>query len=325
MLARPRQETSMEVSVTRVLFHYRAPPALARRLAELAGLGIEVTIVPPDDAAGLEAALAEMEVLWHVLAPVDAGFIAAAPKLRLIQKWGVGLNTIDLDAARARGIEVANMPGTNSRAVAEHTLLLMLACLRRLHAVESGLRQGSWTPEAPVMAGLGELSGRRVGLVGMGAVPMLLAPILTAMGAEPVYWSRRPKPAAPARFLELEELLTGSDIVSLHLPLTPETEGLVDLRRIKRGAILVNTARGGLIDEAALLAALKSGRIAAAGLDVFAVEPVAEGHPFLTLPNVTLTPHLAWLTGETLDRSLDVAVENVRHLAAGEKLRFRCA
>ena len=310
--------------MTVVLFHYRAPPALARRLADLAGLGIEVTIVPPDDAGGLEAALPETEVLWHVLAPVDAGFIAAAPKLRLIQKWGVGLNTIDLDAAKIRGIRVANMPGTNSRAVAEHTLLLMLACLRRLHAVETDLRQGSWTPPASVMAGLGELSGRRVGLVGMGAVPSLLGPILTAMGAEPVYWSRRPKPDAPARFLELADLLATSDIVSLHLPLTPETTGLVDIRAMREGAILVNTGRGGLVDEAALLAALKSGRIAAAGLDVFAAEPMPADHPLLTLPNVTVTPHLAWLTAETLDRSLDVAVENVRRLAAGEPLRFSC-
>jgi phosphoglycerate dehydrogenase-like enzyme len=312
------------MSVTVVLFHYRAPPALARRLADLAGLGIEVTIVAPDDAAGLRASLPRAEVLWHVLAPVDAGFIAAAPKLRLIQKWGVGLNSIDLDAARARGIRVANMPGTNSRAVAEHTLLLMLACLRRLHAVETGLRGGAWTPPGDVMAGLGELSGRRVGLVGMGAVPSLLAPILTAMGADPVYWSRRPKPDAPARWLALADLLATSDIVSLHLPLTPETTGLVDVRAMREGAILVNTARGGLVDEAALLAALESGRIAAAGLDVFAAEPMPADHPLLTLPNVTLTPHLAWLTGETLGRSLDVAVENVRHLVAGEPLRFSC-
>ncbi len=310
--------------MTVVLFHYQAPPDLARSLAALADEGIEVAVVAPDDAAALEATLPATEVLWHVLAPVDAGFIARAPKLRLIQKWGVGLNTIDLDAARARGIRVANMPGTNSRAVAEYTLLSMLACLRRLHAVETALRQGSWTPSGDVMAGLGELSGRRVGLVGMGAVPWLLAPILTAMGAEPVYWSRRPKLDAPAHWLELPELLATSDIVSLHLPLTPETAGLVDIRAMREGAILVNTARGGLVDEAALLVALKSGRIAAAGLDVFAAEPIARDHPLLGLPNVTLTPHLAWLTGETLGRSLDVAVENVRRLAAGEPLRFSC-
>jgi len=305
-----------------VLFHYQAPPELARRLGSLAAQGLEVRVVEPGDAAALAAALPETELLWHVLAPVDAAFISQAPRLRLIQKWGVGLNTIDLDAARARGIKVANMPGTNSRAVAEHTLLLMLACLRRLEAVESGLRHGRWAQERAVMAGLGEIAGRRVGLVGMGAVPRCLAPILDAMGAETVYWSRSERPEAPARLLPLPELLATSDIVSLHLPLTPETTGLVAVEALKEGAILVNTARGGLVDEAALLAALKSGRLAAAGLDVFADEPIGADHPLLALPNVTVTPHLGWLTGETLARSLVIAVDNAHRLADGRRLLF---
>ncbi len=311
--------------MTRVLFHYQAPPDLARRLAALAAEGIEVRVVAADDPAGLAAALAEVEVLWHVLAPADAALIAAAPALRLIQKWGVGLNTIDLDAARARGIRVANMPGANSRAVAELTLLLMLACLRRLAAVDSGLRQGRWTPPAAVVEGFGELAGRQVGLVGMGAVPLLLAPVLEAMGAPTVYWSRTAKPAARARFLPLPELLATSDVVSLHLPLAAETRGLVDIDALKPGAVLVNTARGGLVDEATLVEALRSGRLAAAGLDVFAVEPIAADHPLLALPNVTVTPHLAWLTGETLARSLDLATANVRRLASGQPLLFSCA
>jgi phosphoglycerate dehydrogenase-like enzyme len=310
--------------MTRVLFHYQAAPLLARRLQDLARTGIDVRVVAPDDAAGLARELPRTEVLWHVLAPIDAAFIAAAPGLRLIQKWGVGLNTIDLEAARQRGIRVANMPGTNSRAVAELALLLMLACLRRLHALESGLRLGRWAPAADVMAGLGELAGRRVGLVGMGAVPMLLAPVLTAMGAEPVYWSRTAKPEAPASPLPLAELLATSDIISLHLLLTAETAGLVDVRAIKPGAILVNTARGGLVDEPALTEALRSGHLAAAGLDVFESEPIGADHPLMELPNVTVTPHLAWLTNETLERSLAVAVENVRRLNGGEPLRFTC-
>jgi phosphoglycerate dehydrogenase-like enzyme len=310
--------------MTRVLFHYQAAPALARRLKDLAADGIDVCIVAPDDAARLGRELPETEVLWHVLAPVAAEFIAAAPRLRLIQKWGVGLNTIDLEAARQRGIRVANMPGTNSRAVAELALLLMLACLRRLHAVESGLRRGQWAPPLDVMAGLGELAGRRVGLVGMGGVPMLLAPVLAAMGAEPVYWSRTARPEAAARLLPLAELLATSDIISLHLPLTPETTGLVDIGAIKPGAILVNTARGGLVDETALVEALRSGRLAAAGLDVFEQEPIAADHPLMALPNVTVTPHLAWLTNETLERSLAIAHENVRRLTAGEPLLFGC-
>lgn len=306
--------------MTVVLFHYQAPPDLARRLAVLESEGIRVITVDPADRAGLDAALPEAEVLWHVLAPVDATLLGKAPRLRLVQKWGVGLDTIDLDAARARGIRVANMPGTNTPAVVEHTLLLMLACLRRLHAVETGLRAGAWAPPPWVAAGLGELAGRRIGLVGMGAVPRRLAPILEAMGAEPVYWSRTVEPDAPASWLPLDELLATSDIVSLHLPLTAETAGLVDIAELRPGAVLINTARGGLLDEAALVEALQSGRLAAAGLDVFAAEPVASDHPLLALPNVTVTPHLAWLTGETLARSLDIAVENTRRLVAGDPL-----
>ena len=313
------------MTVQRVLFHYQAGQRLTRRLEALAAGGLDVRIVAPEDTDALARELPLADILWHVLSPVTAELIAMAPHLRLIQKWGVGLNTIDFDAARERGIRVANMPGTNTRAVAELTLLLMLACLRRLPELDPALRAGRWAPPLAVMEGLGELAGRRVGLVGMGAVPRLLAPILRAMEAEPVYWSRSPKDEVPARYLPLAELLATSDIVSLHLPLTDETRGLVDVRAIKEGAILVNTARGGLLDEPALVEALRSGHLAAAGLDVFEAEPIAPSNPLLALPNVTVTPHLAWLTGETLDRSLEVAAENARRLAAGEPLLFEVA
>ena len=254
--------------------------------------------------------------------PVDSAFIAAAPKLRLIQKWGVGLNTIDLTVAQARGIRVSNMPGTNSRAVAELALLLMLSCLRQLSTIETGMRSGRWTPAPNVLAAQGELAGRTVGLVGMGAVPAILAPILTTMGAIPRYWSRTAKEAVTLPFLPLPALLAESDIVSLHLPLTIETRGIVDVWSIKRGSILINTARGGLVDEVELLAALTSQHLAAAGLDVFESEPISADHPLLALDSVTVTPHLAWLTAETLQRSLDIAVLNLQNLAAGRPLLF---
>ncbi len=313
------------MTVQRVLFHYQAGQRLTRRLEALAAEGLDVRAVAPGDPEALARELPLADILWHVLSPVTAALIAAAPRLRLIQKWGVGLNTIDLDAARERGIAVANMPGTNTRAVVELTLLLMLACLRRLVELDPALRAGRWAPPPATMEGLGELAGRRVGLVGMGAVPRMLAPILSAMDAEPVYWSRCEKPGAPARFLPLAELLATSDIVSLHLPLTDETRCLVDVRAIREGAILVNTARGGLLDELSLVEALRSGRLAAAGLDVFEAEPIARDNPLLALANATVTPHLAWLTGETLERSLLIACRNARALQAGEPLVFRVA
>jgi phosphoglycerate dehydrogenase-like enzyme len=310
-----------------VVFHYQAGPTLARDLAGLAAQGLKVRVVAPDDRRGLAEALPEAEALWHVLEPVTAVMVAAAPRLRLIQKIGVGVNTIDLGAAQARGIAVCNMPGTNSPAVAEMTLALMLACLRRVPQLDAATRAGlGWRRPAEEMDRFGEIGGRKVGLVGYGAVPRLLAPVLRAMGAELLYWSRSPKPDALGTALPLPDLLTGSDVVSLHLPLLPETERLIDhaaLTRMRPGAILVNTARGGLVDEAALVEALACGHLRAAGLDVFAEEPLPPDHPLLGLDNVVLAPHLAWLTPETLARSIKVAAENTHRLRNGAPLLHR--
>lgn len=313
-----------------VIFHYQASPALARRLRSLAGeAGLLVEVVPPGDEAALKAALPRVEAFWHVLQPLTADLIGAAPRLALIQKIGVGVNTIDLDAARARGIPVCNMPGTNSRAVAELTLALMLACLRRLVPLDAAVRAGQgWRRPLEEMDRFGEIGGRTVGLVGYGAVPRLLAPVLRALGAEVLYWAREPKPDAPDSWRPLPDLLAASDVVSLHLPLAPDTERLIDrdaLARMRPGAVLVNTARGGLVDEPALVDALREGHLAAAGLDVLADEPPPADHPLLALDNVVLTPHQAWLTPETLERSLAVAVENCRRSAAGEPLLNRVA
>ena len=172
------------------------------------------------------------------------------------------------------------------------------------------------------------MRGRVVGLVGAGMVPQALVPMLHGLGARPVYWSRTDHPELGIPRRDLDELIATADIVSLHLPLVPETERLIDgaaLARMKPGAILVNTARGGLVDEAALVAALTSGHLRAAGLDVFAEEPVPPDNPLLALDNVALMPHVAWLTPETLDRSLDLAVENMRRLRAGAELLHRVA
>jgi len=313
----------------RVIWNYEAAPAFRAELAALAGRGLSVEVCPEADDARLFELIAEAEVLWHCLRPVDAALLAAAPRLRLVQKIGVGVNTIDLEVARARGIAVCNMPGTNSRAVAEHALGLMLAVLRQIVRFDTDTRGGAgwgWDPNR--QDGLGEICGRTVGLVGYGSIPALLAPVLTAMGARVLYTARDPKPEATGTFRTLPDLLAESDIVSLHVPLTAATTRLLDARafaRMKPGAILVNTARGGLVDETALLAALGDGHLAGAGLDVFAEEPLPPGHPLFALPNVVLAPHVAWLTRETLGRSLDVAVENCRRLQAGESLAFRVA
>ncbi len=298
-----------------VVFHFDGSEALRQKVAAHG-----VTLCPESDEAAFARLLPQLEVLWHVLKPVTAEVIARAPRLKLIQKIGSGVNTIDVGAARERGIAVCNLPGTNSRAVAEMTLLLMLACLRRLTEVDNLARApGGWAQAWGLQDNFAELGGRTVGLVGYGAVPKLLHPMLEAMGARVLYWSRSSKNS------DLDALLSCADIVSLHLPLTPETKGILDVRKMKAGSILVNTARGALVDERLLIDALTHGRLAAAGLDVFASEPLPPDHPLLALRNVVAAPHLAWLTQETLERSIAIALQNVVRLRNREALIHRVA
>ena len=312
-----------------IIFHYDAGPWLEGQLQALAADGLAVSVCTEADEARFLAVLPETDVLWHVLKPLHADHIHAAPRLRLIQKIGVGVNTIDLAAARARGIPVCNMPGTNSRAVAEMTLGLMLAVLRKLGALDRQLRNsGQWRSPPAWQGDLGELCGRTVGLVGFGAVPRILAPILAAMGAEVIYTGLGAKPDVPYAYLSKAELLECADIVSLHIPETDQTRHWLDsdaMAAMKPGAVLINTARGGLVEESALLDALQGGHLAGAGLDVFAAEPLAAGHALLVLDNVITAPHVAWLTRETLERSLAFALENVRRLESGEPLQNQVA
>jgi len=311
----------------KIVLHYAAGPGLAERLARFAADGLDVTVCPDQNDAGVAEALRDAEVLWHVLTPCTAAMIAGAPKLRLIQKIGSGVNTIDLAAAKDRGIAVCNLPGTNAPAVAEMTLLLMLAALRRLALLDRATRAGGgWARDPALQDHFGELGRRTVGLVGYGAVPQALAPILRAMGCRLLYTARTPKPEALAEWRALPDLLGESDVVSLHVPLAPDTERLLDaaaLARMKPGAVLVNTARGGLVDQAALTEALASGRLSAAGLDVFAAEPADPAEPLFRLDNVVVAPHVAWLTTGTFDRSFSLAAENCRRLRDGRPLLHR--
>jgi phosphoglycerate dehydrogenase-like enzyme len=307
----------------KVVFHASAGPDLAERLEQLPDL--DVSVCQEDDTERLFRLLPDCDVLLHVLQRCTAEMIAAASRLKLIQKIGVGVNTIDLEAAKQRGIPVCNLPGTNARAVAELTLGLMLSVLRRIPAFDRSLRAGTWT-DTDLQDGVGELGGRTVGLVGFGAIPRILAPILIAMGCTVIYTSRTPAADRVATYRTLDQLLAESDIVSLHLPLVPETRHVIDtdaLGRMKSRAILINTGRGGLVDPSALVAALSSGQIAGAGLDVFDTEPLPEDDPILHLPNVVVTPHVAWLTTGTFDRSLALAAENCRRIVSGAPLLHR--
>lgn len=303
-----------------IVLHARPSPGFREAVDAIFGAGV-VTHV--DEAEPLDGVAGEITALLHVLTPVTPAFIASAPKLKLIQKLGVGVNTIALDAARDRSVAVCNMPGTNSQAVAEMALSLMMAVLRRTCFFDARTRAGQgWTADPSELDSVGEIGGRTVGLVGFGNSAQLLAPALGALGAKIVYTARS-KRDVPYEYLPLGDLLATSDIVSLHMPLTDDTRASIDPFAMKKGAVLVNTARGELVDEGKLVEALTSGHLRGAGLDVFAEEPLPRGNPLLGLSNAVLAPHIAWFTPETLVRSLTVAYENCRRLAAGESLLHR--
>lgn len=300
-----------------IVLHARPSPGFREAVDAIFGPGVVVHV---DEAAPLDAVAPEITALLHVLTPVTPGFIASAPKLKLIQKLGVGVNTIALDAAREHGVAVCNMPGKNSQAVAEMALSLMMAVLRRTCFFDARTRVGEgWTADPSELDHVGEVGGRTVGLVGFGHSAGLLAPVLAALGARVIYTARTARDV-PYEFMPLDRLLAESDIVSLHMPLTDETRASINPFTMRKGSVLVNTARGELVDQARLVEALTSGHLRGAGLDVFAEEPLPRGNPLLGLPNAVLAPHIAWLTPETLVRSLTVAHENCRRLAAGESL-----
>jgi phosphoglycerate dehydrogenase-like enzyme len=235
---------------------------------------------------------------------------------------GAGVNTIDVETATRLGIAVANMPGANAPSVAEGTVLLMLAALRRLPALDRATRDGrGWPSDASLGETVRDIGGCTVGLVGYGNIAKSVERIVVAMGAEVLHTSTRDDGHSGWR--PLPDLLAASDIVSLHLPLTDATAGMVDraaLDRMKPEAVLVNTSRGAVVDEGALVDALRTGGLAAAGLDVFAVEPLAVDNPLLGLDNVVLTPHVTWYTVDTMRRYLEHAVDNCRRLAEGRDL-----
>ena len=311
----------------KAVLHYRATPGFRERVSALESDWLRIAVVEEKDREMFAREIRDADVLLHVLERVTAASLELAPALKLIQKLGVGVDTIDLDAAKRRGVAVCNMPGTNTRAVAELTVLLMLATLRRLTELDAETRSGhGWALDSDLLDDLGELGGRTVGLVGFGAVGQCLAPMLHGMGARVLYTSHHESPHPQATWVSFPDLLRSADLVTLHVPLTSATAGMMNghaFGAMKSGAILINTARGGLVDYHALHRALANGRLRGAGLDVFEAEPADTSHPLFQMTNVILTPHLAWFTAETLNRSLGVFFENCRRLRAGEPLLNR--
>ncbi len=311
----------MAVKALRVLAHF-VPGRSVLDLVEPESDWLDIRWCAADDDATFYRELPAAEVIWHVLRPVSGEDLRRGRRLRLVQKLGVGINTVDVEAATRLGIAVSNMPGANAASVAEGTVLLMLAALRRLLALDRATREGRGWPSDPA---LGEhcrdIGGCTVGLVGYGSVAKHVDRIVTAMGATVLHTSTADSGLPGWR--PLPRLLAESDVVSLHLPLTGATRHLIDraaLSQMRHGAVLVNTSRGPIVEEPALVDALRDGRLAAAGLDVFAVEPIPPGNPLLALHNVVLTPHVSWYTADTMRRYLIQAVANCRRLHGGQPL-----
>lgn len=279
-----------------------------------------------DDSTESQAAfyreLSNAEVVWHGLRPLSGADLQRGTRLRLVQKFGAGIDTIDMETASKRGIAVANMPGANAPSVAEGTVLLMLAALRRLTALDRAVRQGrGWPTDPKLSETVRDIGACTVGLVGYGNIAKRVESIATAMGSTVLHTSTRDDGRPSWRLLP--ELLAVSDIVSVHVPLTADTHQLLDkdaLALMKPNAVLVNTSRGAVLDENALVDALRSGRLAAAGLDVFEVEPVTPDNPLLGLDNVVLTPHVTWCTADAVGRYLAEAISNCRRLRDGRPL-----
>lgn len=230
---------------------------------------------------------------------VGAAVMDAAPSLRVISKHGSGTDTIDKAAAKARGIEVRAALGANAAAVAEQALALLLACAKSVVQLDARMHSGHWDKATHKSV---ELQGRTIGLVGLGAIGQRFARMCDAMGMKVIghdpYAQNLPQYIRP---VVLDAIWRESDAISLHCPLTPENRGMVNAQTLatcKRGVMLVNTARGGLVDEAALLEAVRSGQVASAGLDSFAVEPMTAPHPFHGQANIILSPHIGGVTGD---------------------------
>lgn len=266
------------------------------------------------------ARIGDSDIVLLNKVPIDAEILDACPSVKLICCLSTGYNVVDIHAARDRNIPVCNVPAYSTAAVSQFTFALLLELCHRIGHHDQTVHDGKWTAcpdfcywDTPQM----ELAGKTMGIIGFGRIGQAVGRIAKAMGMEVLAYSRsrRSEGEKIAEYVDLETLLHSSDIISLHCPLFPETEKLINARAIekmKNGAILLNTARGQVIDEAAVADALKTGKLRGAAMDVVSEEPIRADNPLLSAPNCIITPHMAWAPMETRQRILDITVENIR-------------
>lgn len=295
---------------------------LAKSTVDALGDGVEVRWVDGPNRAELLAAVPDADALLvRSATQVDAEVLAAAAKLKIVARAGVGLDNVDVPAATARGVMVVNAPTSNIHSAAEHAVALLMAAARQVPAADASLRGRAWKRSS--FNGT-EIFGKTVGVVGLGRIGQLFAARLAAFETTVIAYDPYVSAARAAQLgielVTLDELLERADLISVHLPKTPETKGLIgaaQLARTKKGVIIVNAARGGLIDEQALYDAVVSGQVGGAGLDVFSTEPCTDS-PLFDLPQVVVTPHLGASTSEAQDRAGTDVAASVQLALAGE-------
>ena len=308
----------------KILYAPKQPPVILDMVRSMTPEGFELVVADPGTPEFIQAA-GDAEFYLGLARRMGGEFFRSAPNLKLVQLLSAGYDHVDIEAARKSKVPVSNNGGANALAVAEHTIMLILAVLKRVVQFHNSVAAGKWRVGNPADVRVYEMGNRTLGIVGLGNIGKKVARRARAFDTKVQYYDIRrlteaEEDALGVRFVLFDELLRTSDIVSLHVPLDDSTRNLIGARELglmKREAIIVNTCRGPVIDETALFEALKANRILGAGLDVMVDEPPKAEHPFFTLPNVTLTPHSAGPTWENWVARFRNGFDNITRVAAG--------
>ncbi|PYT29874.1 MAG: glycerate dehydrogenase [Acidobacteria bacterium] len=307
-------------AMPRIVIPDDAPPVMAesqayRKLLERTPVDYHDTLPATEERLIERLAAAEIVINIRSSTRFTENVFSHRPGLRLLSLWGTGTDNVDLAAAARHGVTVTNTPGVSAVSIAEHALTLMLSVARRIPRLDTEVRQGRWPRGQAV-----QMHGKTLGIIGLGAVGRRFARLGAGIGMRVTAWTMHPDPALGFELVSLDDLLRSSDVVSLHLRLSAETLGFIGKRefeKMKPSAIFINTARGPIVDQPAMLEALSSHRIAGAGLDVFEIEPLPAHHPLLPLDNVVLTSHCAGVTPEALEAGLELSITNVWNFLEG--------
>lgn len=300
-------------------------PERADRLREFLPDGFVLTHGTARGDEHMKHIIAEADYAISGQVGVSGDVLRAAKKLKLLHKWGVGYDNIDIETAKELGIKVARTTGSNAVAVSEFAVGLMISTMRHIAYGNAELKKGNWrTGQLP--SDTYTLSGKTVGIVGLGAIGKNVAKLLKGFGCTILYSKRTPLDAAEEASLgvkhaSMEDILTQADVVSLHCPLTPETRDLIDLvalKKMKKTAVLINVARGGVVNEADLVTALRAKEIAGAAMDVYEIEPLPADSQLLTLDNLVTTPHLAAMASDNFAPVVKRMFANMQHVSRGE-------